>query len=324
MADLTHWAFPPSLQPEPGEVGFDLERALAAVVRINAEIPDDAYTAEVLGTERGGNGVVIRDDGLLLTIGYLITEAATIWITTGAGAVVPGHALAYDFATGFGLVLPLAPLGAKALPLGTTEGLAVDDEVFVLGHGGRPHALKAQVFARREFAGYWEYLLDDALFTTPPHPEWSGAALLDHAGRLVGVGSLFVQEAQDDDTVQGNMFVPIDLLPPILDDLVNVGRSRAPARPWLGLYAAEERNRLVVGSLASDGPAARAGVRRGDAVVEVAGERVSGLADLLRRTWALGPAGTEIPLTLARDGSPVRLRVKSCDRGDLLKKPSLQ
>jgi S1-C subfamily serine protease len=324
MPDTTHWQFPPTLQPEPDEVLFDLDRALGAVVRLSAEIPEDAYTAEILGTERGGNGIVIRDDGLILTIGYLITEAESIWIATAAGKVVPGHALAYDFTTGFGLVLPLGSLGVKPIPRGSAGSLAVDDEVYVIGHGGRSHALKAQVFGKREFAGYWEYLLEEAVFTTPPHPEWSGAALLDRDGRLVGVGSLFVQEAEGDETLQGNMFVPVDLLEPILDDLVKFGRARRPAKPWLGLYAAEERNRLVVGGLADGGPAERAGVHRGDTVVEVAGERVSGLADLLRRVWALGPAGTEIPLTLTRDGVLKYVQIRSADRGDYLKKPSLQ
>jgi len=324
MSDTTLWAFPSSLQPEAGDVGFDLERALAAVVRLTIEVPDDAFTAANLGTERGGNGIVIRDDGLILTIGYLITEAETIWIGTNDGRVVAGDALGYDYATGFGLVLPLGPLGVPPIPRGTAETIGVDDEVIVIGHGGRSHALKAEVFARREFAGYWEYLLDEALFTTPPHPEWSGAALIDTDGQLIGVGSLFVQEAHGDDTVQGNMFVPIDLLVPILDDMLKLGRAAGSPRPWLGMYAAEERNKIVVGGLAKGGPADRAGVRRGDTVIEVAGERVTSLADMLRRVWHLGPAGTEIPMTLTRDGGLKHVHIQSADRGAFLKRPSLQ
>ncbi|MBA3777315.1 MAG: serine protease, partial [Betaproteobacteria bacterium] len=180
MQELSDWSFPFPLQPKEGEVSFDLGRALNAVVRLSVTIPDDAFTASILGTERAGNGVVIRADGLIVTIGYLITEAETIWIATNDGQAVGGHALAYDFATGLGLVLPLGPLRAAPLPSGESAAVAVDDDVFVIGHGGRAHALKTQVFARREFAGYWEYLLDEALFTSLPHPEWSGAALLDH------------------------------------------------------------------------------------------------------------------------------------------------
>jgi S1-C subfamily serine protease len=312
------------MQPHADEVRFDLGSAMNAVVRLAVAIPDDAYTASTLGTEREGNGVVIRDDGLILTIGYLITEAQTIWISTNDGRVVPGHALAYDFATGFGLVLPLQPLGIKALAPGSAVAAGVDDEVYVLGSGGSAHALCAQVFARREFAGYWEYLLDEALFTTPAHPEWSGAALVDTDGKLIGIGSLFVQEADDDETRKGNMFVPIDLLQPILDDLVERGRSLQPVRPWLGLYAAEDNQRLVVGGVADGGPAERAGVHQGDTIVAVGGERVANLAQFLRGVWKMGPAGTDIPLTLKRDGATVPVEVRSADRGDFLRKPSLQ
>jgi S1-C subfamily serine protease len=237
---------------------------------------------------------------------------------------VAGHPLAYDFATGMGLVLPLAPLGIRPIAFGSADEIAVDDEVFVIGHGGRGHALKAEVFARREFAGYWEYLLDVALFTSPPHPEWSGAALLDRNGRLIGIGSLFVQEAAGDEVRKGNMFVPIDVLTPILDDLVSTGRASHPARPWLGMYTSEDNQRLVVGGVAQGGPADRAGVRQGDLVIAVGGQRVGTLAELFRSVWKLGPSGTEIPITLARNGTTVPVKVRSADRRDFLKKPSLQ
>src|SRR6184192_158020 len=239
MAEKSDWQFPVEMRPRPEDWRFDLDGALDAVVQLRAEIPDDAFTAQILGTERVGNGVVIRDDGLVLTIGYLITEASTIWLTSNKGAAVAGHPLAYDQATGFGLVQPLGKLAAPALPRGTAASCRVGDDVVVAGHGGRKHALKAKLIARREFAGYWEYVLDEALFTTPAHPHWSGAALISVGGRLLGIGSLMVQEELGGRTVQGNMTVPIDLLEPILEDLVKLGRARRPARPWLGLYATE-------------------------------------------------------------------------------------
>ena len=324
MADSAHWSFPAPLQPVAAEVPFDLERALGAVVRLSSRVPEDGFTAASLGTEREGNGVVIRDDGLIVTIGYLITEADTVWITTNDGRVLGGHPLAYDFATGMGLVLPLGRLSVAPLAMGSAANVGVDDDVYVIGHGGRAHALKASVFARREFAGYWEYLLDFALFTTPPHPEWSGAALLDADGRLIGIGSLFVQEAAGEDVRKGNMFVPIDVLLPILDDLVRTGRAPQPARPRLGMYASEDEQRVVVGGLAHGGPAERAGVKQGDLIVAVAGARVTSLAELFRNVWSLGPSGTEIPITIARDGATVPIRVRSADRSDFLKKPPLQ
>jgi S1-C subfamily serine protease len=324
MAKSNHWAFPADMQPKAEELRFDLASALRSVVMLRAKIPDDAFTAEILGTERFGNGIVIRNDGLILTIGYLITEAESIWLTANDGTVVPGHPLGYDFASGFGLVLPLGQLGAPTLPLGSAASLNTGDEVTVIGRGGRPHALEARVFAKREFSGYWEYVLDEALFTTPPHPEWSGAALVDADGRLAGVGSLFIQEKVDDEEIRGNMFVPIDLLLPILDDLVSRGRSASPPRPWLGMYTIEAEGRLVVNSLASGGPAERAKVAPGDVVTEVAGQRVSGLADLFRAIWRQGPAGTDIALTVVRDGKPMKVRVHSADRTDFFRKPSLQ
>jgi S1-C subfamily serine protease len=320
MAD--DWAFPENLRPDPREVRFDLEQALHAVVGLRAEIPADAFTAPILGTIRSGNGIVI-DDGLVLTIGYLITEAETVWLTPNDGPVIPAHALAYDQATGFGLVRALGDLGLPPLRRGHTAGADIGDDVFVLGHGGWPHALRAAIVAKREFAGYWEYVLDEALFTAPAHPHWGGAALLGTDGRLLGVGSLLVQEAVRDQTIQGNMIVPIDLLEPILPDMLRLGRADRPPRPWLGLYTTEIEGALAVGGVADGGPADQAGVSTGDIVLEVAGQRVSGLADLYRKVWDLGPAGVEVSLTLARDEGLVRARLRSADRNDFLKKPRL-
>jgi S1-C subfamily serine protease len=323
MADLSNWAFPPEMQPNPGQARFDLDAALDSMVLLRAEVPEDAFTAGILGTERIGNGVVIRDDGLVLTIGYLITEATTIWLNDNRGAAVAGHALAYDQPTGFGLVQPLGKLGMPALTRGSAASCRVGDDVVVAGHGGRKHSLRAKLIAKREFAGYWEYVLDEALFTAPAHPHWSGAALIGGDGRLLGVGSLMVQEESGGRTVQGNMIVPIDLLEPILEDMLKHGRAKRPARPWLGLYATEVKGHVVVSGLAGGGPAERCGVQAGDIVMEVSGGRVGGLADLFRRIWSIGPAGVEVPLTLVREGTVSRIQVRSADRQDLLKKPAL-
>ncbi|HEX7053220.1 MAG TPA: S1C family serine protease [Burkholderiales bacterium] len=317
------WAFPVEMRPRPEDWKFDLDAALDAVVSLRAEIPEDAFTASILGTERAGSGVVIRDDGLVLTIGYLITEASTIWLTTNRGVVTGGFPLAYDQATGFGLVQPLGRLGVRPLERGSMASCRVGENVVMAGHGGREHALKATVFAKREFAGYWEYVLDEALFTAPAHPQWGGAALIGADGRMLGIGSLLVQERIDAGVLQGNMIVPIDLLAPILDDMVKLGRPSQPPRPWLGVYVTEAGPKLVVAGLAPGGPAEKAGMRVGDVLLEVGGGRPASLADLFRRIWASGNSGVTVPLKIMRDASMLEVKVRSADRSDFLRKPHL-
>ncbi len=323
MAEQKDWAFPAEMRPRPEDWRFDLDRALDAVVMVRSEIPEDAFTAPILGTERAGNGVVIRDDGLVLTIGYLVTEASVIWLTTNKGAVAGGAVLGYDQASGFGLVQPLGKLGVRAIERGTAAAIRVGENVVVAGYGGRAHALRATVFAKREFAGYWEYVLDEALFTAPAHPQWGGSALIGADGRLAAIGSLLVQEKIDAGTIQGNMLVPIDLLEPILDDMLKTGSARRAPRPWLGMYTTEAGERLVVAGLAPGAPAERAGIRVGDAVLEVAGGKPSSLADLWRKVWRLGPPGAIVPLKVARSGKISEFRLTSADRTDFLKKPHL-
>jgi S1-C subfamily serine protease len=319
----TEWQFPAEMRPKPEDWRFDLDTALDAVVQLRAEIPEDAFTAQILGTERVGNGVVIRDDGLVLTIGYLITEASTIWLTTNKGVVAPAFPLAYDQATGFGLVQPLGKLGVRALPRGTASSCRIGENVVVAGYGGRAHALRATVFAKREFAGYWEYLLEEAIYTAPAHPQWGGSAMIGSDGKLLALGSLLVQEKVDAGTLQGNMLVPIDLLEPILDDMLKTGRPSRPPHGWLGMYTTEAGSKLVVAGLAPGGPAERGGVKVGDVVVDVAGEKPASLAELWRRVWALGGPGSEVPLKLLRKSTLMDARLRSADRNDFLKKPHL-
>ena len=323
MPSASNWEFPPSVQPKPGDYAYDLDQALNAVVGLSAVIPADAFTAEILGTERAGNGVLIRNN-VVLTIGYLITEAEAIWLTLFDGRAVPGTVLAYDQETGFGLVQALARLDVPPLPLGSSGQARVGDAVVIAGAGGRKHSLAARIVSKQEYAGYWEYVLDEAIFTTPAHPNWGGTAVIGASGELIGVGSLQLQQAQGAGTAGHlNMSVPIDLLKPILNDLMTMGRPNHPPRPWLGLYATEVEDKLVIAGLAKSGPAARANLRVGDMVLAVAGTKVDSLGGLFRRIWSVGQAGVEVPFTIYRDGRTFEAKVTSADRSRLLKGPSL-
>ncbi len=323
MAETDEWAFPDAVQPRRADAQFDIDRAFDAVVLVRAEIPPDATSAANLGTERGGYGAVIREDGLVLTIGYLINEATQVWLTTNRGVSIPGHPLAYDHVTGFGLILPLGKLPAPHLDRGLASDVKTGDAAFVIGHGGSAHSLKTRIIAKHEFAGPWEYLLDEALFTSPAHPQWGGAALLDAQGHLIGTGSLLVQQVVNNEAFPVNMFVPVDLLNPILDSLLKTGRSPHPPRPWLGMRTQDANGKLIVDRISPGGPAGRAGVKVGDQVLGVGGINAAGLAEFFRSVWALGPAGVEVPLTFSRGGREFQVTLKSADRNDSLKKPQL-
>ena len=319
----TDQTIPPNLHPKPAEYSFDLEAALRSVVALRATVPEDAFTAGTLGTDRAGSAVHIRP-GLFLTIGYLITEAESVWLTAADGRTVAGHALAFDQETGFGLVQALGKLDVPVMELGDSAAARVGEPVIFAAAGGRRQCVAAKVAGRQEFAGYWEYLLDDAIFTAPPHPFWGGAALIGRDGKLLGIGSLVLQQGQDSGKRQDmNMVVPVQLLRPILDDLLSYGRVNRPARPWLGLYAMEDDAALVVGGLADNGPAEQAGVRAGDRILSANGEEVPDLAGLWRAVWASGPAGAAVQVQLGRGNRTAAITVTSTDRASHLKTPRL-
>jgi len=323
MSSSSDWEMPLTVQPKPEQYDYDLEEALNSLVGLRAIVPGDAFTAETLGTERAGNGVLIRD-GVVLTIGYLITEAQTVWLHLFDGHAVPGHVLAYDQETGFGLVQALARLDAPTLPLGRSREAKVGDAVVVAGAGGRKHSVVARIAAKQEFAGNWEYVLDEAFFTAPAHPFWGGTAMIGGDGALLGIGSLQVQQVRESGTAEPlNMIVPIDILKPILEDLLTMGRPNHPPRPWLGLNATEIEDKIVVARVSNGGPAKRANLRSGDIVLAVAGTKVGDLAAFFRKVWSLGKAGVEVPLTIYRDGRTFEARVTSGDRNRFLKGPSL-
>jgi S1-C subfamily serine protease len=323
MVDKSRAEAPPQNEPKSEAPRFDAERALRSVVTLRSVVPEDAFTASVLGTERAGSGVVIRESGLVLTIGYLITEAESVWLTDSEGRVTPAHVLAYDQESGFGLVQALGPLGLPALEFGNSGAAALDDPVLVAS-GNRKQSVRARIVAKQEFTGYWEYLLNEAIFTAPAHPLWGGAGLIDQHGKLLGVGSLHLQQTTERGQPRDiNMIVPIDLLPPILDDLLTFGRVNKPPRPWLGVYAAESDGKLLVAGVDDRGPAAAAGLHRGDIITAVRDSGVESLAEFYRKVWDSGPAGAEIPIEVVRDKRSAWLRIKSADRSAFLKKPRL-
>ena len=323
MPSPTEARVPAAVQPKPADYAFDLDRALRAVVGLHSLIPQDAFSADTLGTERTGHGVVI-DDGIILTIGYLVTEAETIWLHLHDGRVVPGHVLGIDTESGFGLVQALGRIDVEPLKIGDSSAAAVGDAVVMGGVGGASQSVAAKIAARQEFAGYWEYWLDDAIFTYPAHPNWGGAPLISAQGELIGIGSLQIErEQQKGKTQQLNMIVPIDLLKPVLDDLRTRGRPDKPPRPWLGVYTAEIEDRIVVVGIVPKGPAARAELKTGDVILSVKGVEVSSSAEFYQQLWALGAAGVDVPLTLYREGDTFDVEVVSSDRARLSKAPRL-
>ncbi len=309
---------PPQLRPQPHHFRFPLEAALRSVVALEAEVPPSAFTAEVLGTERAGSGVVIHENGLVLTIGYLVCEAADIRIETADGRVTPGVLLAYDFETGFGLVQATRPLGVPPAELGRAADVRVGERLLVAAAGGRERAVACRLVRRRPFAGYWEYMIEDALFTAPAHPFWGGTGCFDGSGLLVGIGSLLVQSGDERHPERTNMIVPVDLLLPILDDLRVHGRARRRPRPWLGLYLEESESGLLVLGTARGGPAERAGLEAGDRIYEIGGLPVADLADFYEILWGLGEAGVAVPLAVLRDDRRLALTLVSADRDRFL------
>ena len=297
-----------------------VEDLVSAVVRIRTHINPEGRTVEGLGREREGSGIVIDTDGLVLTIGYLMVEAYAAEVVDNSGRTVPANVVGYDHESGFGLLRTIEPLKLKPMALGKSAAIKERDPVLIASFGGAAMVAAAYVVAKREFAGNWEYMLDDALFTAPPHPAWRGAALISREGKLVGVGSLVVGDAiGGSDKTPGNMFVPIDRLSPILGDLLSGGRVAGPGRPWLGVNADELRGRLFVGRVTPGGPAEKAGLRRGDVIVGVNGEQPKSLADFYRKVWAQGGAGANVALDVLQDSQVRRLDVKSINRLDHLK-----
>jgi S1-C subfamily serine protease len=297
-----------------------VEELFSAIVQLKTHINPDGRTVRGLGQQRTGSGIVIDDNGLILTIGYLMVEAHSAEIVVNDGRKIAADIVGYDHDTGFGLLRAIEPLKVKPLPLGKSAELKERDPVLAASFGGRAGIAPAYVVSRREFAGAWEYLIDGAIFTAPAHSEWSGAALITRDGKLVGVGSLVVGDVTGEGkSVPGNMYVPIDLLPPILADLISRGRVAGPGRPWLGLNAEEVRGRVFVSRVTRGGPAEQAGIQRGDIVVAVNGAAPRTLADFYRKIWAQGSAGTSVPLDVLQDSGVKRLDIKSVNRLDYLK-----
>jgi S1-C subfamily serine protease len=296
------------------------EDVLNAIVKVKATIPPDASTAQTLGTERVGNGVVIDERGHILTIGYLILEAAAIEVQSVVGDPVSARFVAYDYKTGFGILRVEPPLPVEPLELGQSSQLKEGDPILMVGFGGPEAVLGSRVVSRKEFAGYWEYLLESAIYTSPPYADYGGAALIGSQGELLGIGSIFTRLIVPGlGMLPCNMSVPIDLLKPILTDLIDSGRSLQPPQPWLGVQVDEAHGRVFIIRLTPEGPAEKAGIKVGDVVLAVDQTPVKGLADFFRQIWSLGPAGVTVPLSLLQGTQLRRIDVPSADRYQFLR-----
>jgi S1-C subfamily serine protease len=295
---------------------------LKAIVKIKATIPEDAYTAQILGTTREGNGVIIDKRGHILTIGYLILEAESIEIFITNSKPVKADFVAYDYQTGFGILRAAEPVSIAPLKLGQSNQLKAGDPILIAGFGGSEAVLGSRIVSRKEFAGYWEYLLEDAIYTSPPYPNFGGAALIGRDGKLLGIGSIFTQlNITGMGVIPCNMSVPVDLLKPILADLIKTGRSSEPPHPWLGIHANETQGRVFIIRVTPGGPAAKAGIKAGDIVVAVNQKPVNGLAQFFRQIWATGPAGVKVTLSILQETQVRDITVLSADRYNFLKVP---
>lgn len=286
---------------------------LEGVVKLSIKAVPDARTAENLGAEREGTGVVFGEKGLIVTIGYLILEAGSILVVAGDGRVFPASVVGYDHATGFGVLR--AGIDCRPLEVGSSAEVRELATVLVAAHGAAGGASRACVVSRRRFTGWWEYMIEGGIFTAPPRFEHSGAALLDADGKVVGVGSLWVSDALEIGAAfPGNMFVPIDLLKPLLADLLTTGRRREPPRPWLGVYSEEIQGHVVVTRVLPQSPAEQAGLARGDVILGVGGQAVGRQSEFYQRLWASGEAGAAVVLHVLHKKTVRQLTVRSMDR----------
>ena len=301
-----------------------LTRANAAVVGVQVTAADGARSADTLGKQRAGSGVVIGSDGLILTIGYLMIEAQTIQVVTQDNRTIPASPVAYDLATGFGLIRPLLPLrGIAPVPLGSHRDLNTGDVMMAAIGGSDADVAMTQLMSKRPFSGYWEYHIDTALFTSPPIGNHSGAPLFNQRGELLGIGSLFVGDSTGQSPrVPGNMFVPVDLLKPILAEMQQTGSSRQSHRPWLGLTSSDQGGRVSVVRVSKDSPAYEAGLTSGDVVLAVDGVKVTTLEEFYRKVWARANPDDEVKLTILQGSDIKTLTLRGVDRMTTMMKPA--
>lgn len=293
-----------------------MTRAREATLGLSVTAVDDARSAAFLGSERHGSGVLIDRDGLVLTIGYLVLEADEVELVSDDDHHFPARVVGYDAATGFGLVQSLVPLKRAPAPLGRSTGLSRDDPLVMISGGDNARVDTVRLLSQRAFDGYWEYRVDGALFTSPPREDHSGAGLFNLRGELVGVGSLVVPDGlgREAGRVPANMFVPVDLLKPILAELRQHGTTRASARPWLGLNCVEDDEGVRVVRVAEDSPAEVGGVMAGDRILRIDGTTVKALGPLWQRLWSGTGSEREVTLEIERDGERRTLKLQSVDR----------
>ena len=294
---------------------FNVEKKLNSIVAINSYIPENSYSADLLGTERSGHGIVIREDGLIVTIGYVITEAESIWISTSDSDAVPGYIVGNDYESGLGLIKPMTALNLPKINCGKLKELNVDDSVLIAGHGGLGYMMESSIVAIKEFAGRWEYILDEAIYTSPAHPNWAGAALIGEDGNLYGIGCLLIQDVHESEIISGNnLFVPIETIFPYIEEISQYGARKKKPLPWLGFLLQEEEENLVITGIFTGCPADKAGLKLGDKISLVDHKPVNELATFFRAVWDLGESGIEVPLTVIREAKHLEIIVHSSDR----------
>jgi S1-C subfamily serine protease len=288
-----------------------LQKIIPAVVGIHSKIPLDRPSVLTLGPLRWGSGVIYDPQGYILTVGYIVSDAAEIQVSLQDGRTVPARLVGVDAQSGIGVIKMEGEGPWPAAPLGDSTRAAVGDTTATLGVDSDKKLVVTQgsIQEIKRFAGYWEYMIDRALIVAPYNPSFGGSPLVNGRGEVIGVTSLRLGE-----TPQVNLAIPIEYFIAVREELLaKGGLPSRPPRPWIGVYTVPTPQGLIVAGGSPTGPAAEAGFQRGDVIVRLNGQSVEGQEDFYQKLWQT-KVGDEIAIVVLRENKFEILKLKTVDR----------